>query len=40
MIGILITGSELYGPWAILNAMEREARSEGYSVISISVLPD
>ena len=40
MIGILISGSELYGPWAILNAMEREARSEGYSVISISVLPD
>lgn len=40
MIGILIAGSELYGPWAILNAMEREARLEGYSVISISVLPD
>ena len=40
MIGILIAGTELYGPWAILNAMEREARSEGYSVISISVLPD
>jgi DNA-binding LacI/PurR family transcriptional regulator len=39
MIGILIAGTELYGPWAILNAMEREARSEGYSVISISVLP-
>jgi len=40
MIGILIAGSELYGPWAILNAMEREARLEGYTVISISVLPD
>lgn len=40
MIGILIAGTELYGPWAILNAMEREARIEGYSVISISVLPD
>lgn len=40
IIGILIAGSELYGPWAILNAMEREARVEGYSVISISVLPD
>ena len=40
MIGILIAGTELYGPWAILNAMEREARLEGYSVISISVLPD
>lgn len=39
MIGILIAGTELYGPWAILNAMEREARIEGYSVISISVLP-
>lgn len=40
MIGILIAGTELYGPWAILNAMEREARVEGYSVISISVSPD
>lgn len=40
MIGILIAGTELYGPWAILNAMEREARLEGYSVISISVLPE
>lgn len=40
MIGILIAGTELYGPWAILNAMEREARKEGYSVISISVLPE
>lgn len=40
IIGILIVGTELYGPWAILNAMEREARKEGYSVISISVLPD
>jgi len=40
MIGILIAGSELYGPWAILHAMEREARLEGYSVISISVLPE
>ncbi|CAN2225577.1 PurR Transcriptional regulators [Candidatus Nanopelagicaceae bacterium] len=39
MIGILIAGTELYGPWAILNAMEREARLEGYSVISISVSP-
>jgi DNA-binding LacI/PurR family transcriptional regulator len=39
MIGILIAGTELYGPWAILNAMEREARKEGYTVISISVLP-
>lgn len=40
IIGILIVGTELYGPWAILNAMEREARTAGYSVISISVLPD
>jgi DNA-binding LacI/PurR family transcriptional regulator len=40
MIGILIAGTELHGPWAILNAMEREARLEGYSVISISVLPE
>ncbi|MFM6941241.1 MAG: LacI family DNA-binding transcriptional regulator [Candidatus Planktophila sp.] len=40
MIGILIAGTELYGPWAILNAMEREARFEGYSIISISISPD
>lgn len=40
MIGILIAGTELFGPWAILNAMEREARVEGYSVISISVSPE
>jgi DNA-binding LacI/PurR family transcriptional regulator len=40
MIGILIAGTELYGPWAILNAMEREARQEGYAVISISVSPE
>lgn len=40
MIGILIAGTELHGPWAILNAMEREARIEGYTVISISVLPE
>lgn len=40
MIGILIAGTELYGPWAILNAMEREARLEDYAVISISLLPD
>lgn len=40
MIGILIAGTELHGPWTILNSMEREARVEGYSVISISVLPE
>ena len=40
IIGILIVSAELYGPWAILNAMEQEARKEGYSVISISVLLD
>ena len=40
IIGILIAGTELYGPWAIFNAMEQEARKEGYSVISISVVPD
>jgi DNA-binding LacI/PurR family transcriptional regulator len=40
IIGILIAGTELYGPWAIFNAMEQEARREGYSVISISVLPN
>ena len=40
IIGILIAGSELYGPWAILNAMESEARLAGYSVISISIRPE
>lgn len=39
MIGVLIAGSELYGPSSILNAMERVVRRAGYSVISISVLP-
>ena len=40
MVGIISAGAELYGAWAILNAMGREARVEGYSVISISVLLD
>jgi DNA-binding LacI/PurR family transcriptional regulator len=40
IIGILVVSAELYGPFAILNAMEQEARKEGYSVISISVLLD
>ncbi|MGI9198264.1 MAG: LacI family DNA-binding transcriptional regulator [Candidatus Nanopelagicaceae bacterium] len=38
MIGILVVGSELYGPSAIKNAMEIEARKAGYTVVSISVL--
>jgi DNA-binding LacI/PurR family transcriptional regulator len=37
MIGILTSGSELFGPSSILKAMEREARSAGYSSIAISV---
>ena len=37
LIGILLTESDLYGPSSILNAMEREARSAGYSVLSISI---
>jgi len=39
MIGLLVVGSDLYGPSSMLNAMEREAWSAGYSAISISVLP-
>lgn len=37
MIGLLTSGSELFGPSSILKAMEREARTAGYSAISISV---
>ena len=37
MIGILTSGSELFGPSSILKAMEREARGAGYSAIAISV---
>jgi DNA-binding LacI/PurR family transcriptional regulator len=40
LIGILLTESDLYGPSSILNAMEREARSAGYSVLSISIQAD
>jgi DNA-binding LacI/PurR family transcriptional regulator len=40
LIGLLLTESDLYGPSSILNAMEREARSAGYSVLSISILAD
>jgi DNA-binding LacI/PurR family transcriptional regulator len=40
LIGLLLTESDLYGPSSILNAMEREARSAGYSVLSISILGD
>jgi DNA-binding LacI/PurR family transcriptional regulator len=38
MIGVLVVGSHLYGPAAIRNAMEIEARAAGYTLISISVL--
>lgn len=40
IIGILISGSDLYGPWAIFNAMQREANLENYTLVSISVVPD
>jgi DNA-binding LacI/PurR family transcriptional regulator len=40
LIGMLLTESELYGPSSILNAMEREARGAGYSVLSISIDAD
>lgn len=40
IIGILIAGTELFGPWAILNAMKREARVAGYSIISVSISSD
>jgi DNA-binding LacI/PurR family transcriptional regulator len=40
LIGMLLVESELYGPSSILNSMEREARSEGYSVLSISISAD
>jgi DNA-binding LacI/PurR family transcriptional regulator len=40
LIGILLTESDLYGPSSILNAMEHEARSAGYSVLSISISAD
>lgn len=38
LIGLLLFESELYGPSSILKAMERQARSAGYSVLSISIL--
>jgi len=37
LIGVLIAEAELYGPASILNAMEKVARHEGYSLISIAV---
>lgn len=37
IIGVLIAEADLYGPASILNAMERVARREGYSVLSIPV---
>jgi len=40
LIGMMLTESELYGPSSILNAMEREARGAGYSVLSISIDAD
>ena len=37
LIGVLIAEADLYGPASILNAMEKVARKEGYSIISIAV---
>ncbi len=37
LIGVLIAEADLYGPASILNAMEKIARQEGYSLISIAV---
>jgi len=37
LIGVLIAEADLYGPASILNAMEKIARHEGYSLISIAV---
>jgi DNA-binding LacI/PurR family transcriptional regulator len=38
LIGLLVSGTELYGPAGILKSIESEARSEGYFVVTISVL--
>lgn len=38
LIGLLVSGTELYGPSGILKSIESEARSEGYFVVTISVL--
>ena len=40
LIGVLIAEADLYGPASILNAMEKVARLEGYSLISIAVSAD
>ena len=37
LIGVLIAEADLYGPASILNAMEKLARHQGYSIISIAV---
>jgi DNA-binding LacI/PurR family transcriptional regulator len=37
IIGVLIAEADLYGPASMLHAMERIARHEGYSVLSIPV---
>jgi len=38
LIGLLVSGTELYGPSGILKSIESEARTEGYFVVTISVL--
>jgi DNA-binding LacI/PurR family transcriptional regulator len=40
LIGVLIAEADLYGPASILNAMEKVARREDYSLISIAVSAD
>jgi DNA-binding LacI/PurR family transcriptional regulator len=37
LIGVLIAEADLYGPASISNAMEKVARQQGYSIISIAV---
>ena len=40
MIGLIVADTNLFGPTSIRNAMENEARDDGYTVTSISVLQE
>ena len=40
MIGLIVVDTNLFGPTSIRNAMENEARDDGYTVTSISVLQE
>lgn len=40
MIGLIVVDTNLFGPTSIRNAMENEARDNGYTVTSISVLQE